>query len=84
MATNHGISRLFSPAARNTAQAPTVTCPKCHEKYTLGVNGISTGCDTCEGVTRDAGGFAWQDSYGQCTCLEHAGDDKHCPVHGKG
>lgn len=80
---NLGISRLFSTSARNTAQAPTMECPKCHETYTLGVNGISTGCDKCEGVTRDLAGFAWQDFYEQCCCLEHVGDNKSCPVHGK-
>ena len=84
MTTKYGISRIFSSAARNTAQAPSVECPKCHETYVMGVTGISTGCDKCEGVTRDAAGFAWQDSYGQCTCLDYAGDDKRCVVHGKG
>lgn len=58
-------------------------CPHCGKEYTLGVNGIVSGCDECEGVTRDVAGFAWQDSYGQCVCFEYSGDNKACPVRGR-
>lgn len=28
------------------------TCPHCLKEYTLGINGISGGCDECEGIVR--------------------------------
>lgn len=55
-------------------------CPKCHKKFTLGVNGIITGCDLCEGVSRASNGFAIDDQP-QCTCMEFAGDNVNCPIH---
>lgn len=40
------------------------TCPKCHKKFTLGVDGVEDQdgvikCDACAGVVRDANGYAW-------------------------
>jgi len=35
-------------------QLPNIyTCPHCGEAYILGVNGIESGCDACEGVVRN-------------------------------
>jgi hypothetical protein len=33
------------------------TCPHCLSEYTLGVDGVETGCDSCEGVVRLSNGM---------------------------
>jgi hypothetical protein len=32
-------------------------CPYCFNEYTLGVNGVYDGCDTCRGITRNSQGM---------------------------
>lgn len=57
-------------------------CPHCHKEYTLGVDGIVTGCDACKKVTR-ANGYAFQDEHERCSCFEIVGDDPTCEIHGE-
>ena len=35
-------------------------CPKCKRPYTLGVDGIVTGCDRCKHIKRDKDGNIWE------------------------
>lgn len=66
------------------------TCIKCGTEFQMGQTGITTAqgdqCDDCAGVVRGLGGFAFEEERtstgAYCTCLNHAGDDKKCPVHG--
>lgn len=76
-----GLASLFSTHARRADLAPVQTCPKCQRQFTLGVNGTVDGCDECTGVERLPNGFAVQNM--TCHCLEHIGDNEHCPTHGK-
>lgn len=40
------------PSASNPKQFVIRTCPHCLQDYTLGINGVADGCDTCEGIVR--------------------------------
>ncbi len=65
---------------------PKFVCPKCQHEYTLGVNGVITGCDQCEGTVRNLpGGYvlSTKETAEGCTCLEKACDDRRCPIHGE-
>lgn len=33
------------------------TCPHCLHEYTLGIDGVETGCDSCEGIVRFPNGM---------------------------
>lgn len=69
---------LFSTIARGAHLAPQAECPKCHETYTLGVDGTVEGCDQCLGVTRALNGYVIEEP--ACACYEVIGDNKNCPV----
>lgn len=53
-------------------------CPHCHKEYTLGVDGIISGCDDCENIVRASNGYAIDEPL--CCCYEIAGDNQYCPV----
>lgn len=55
-------------------------CSKCNREYTLGVNGIVTGCDNCKSISRACNGYALDDLQ-YCSCLEYVGDNPNCPIH---
>ncbi len=70
-----GLASVFSTHART----PTMTCPQCGGKYSLGVNGTVNGCDECTHTERAANGYVIE----PCTGVDPIRcDDPNCPVHG--
>lgn len=35
-------------------------CPQCKREYRLGYDGVTDGCDRCQGIQRDRDGHAWR------------------------
>jgi PHP family Zn ribbon phosphoesterase len=42
-----------NPLAKAINKMRERTCPHCSNEYTLGVNGVDSGCDECEGIVRN-------------------------------
>lgn len=40
-----------------------MTCPHCLDEYILGKTGTVSGCDRCEGITRDRNGMIIPDPF---------------------
>lgn len=46
------------------------TCPHCLKEYTLGIDGVASGCDRCEGIVRLSNGMIDYDATYSETFIE--------------
>ena len=50
------------------------TCPHCMKDYTLGIDGVQSGCDSCEGIVRLPNGMIDYDATYSETFIHEADD----------